>query len=139
MALEEEKGKYYKDISIYKEKVSWHKDTIVSVEKEKVKLLVFKAASSQQVTGSTSKSLSKSISKLKIREDEIQTLKHDIDEKEDKIVSLNKVVANKYSLIFKLEEYRKEVKAKWSKANTKFIVKNSFVWIQTYIMGLVIG
>ena len=69
-----------------------HKDTIMVVKKAKEELLVFKAAKSQEDIGSTLESLSKAMSKLKLKEGGIKTLKKNLDEKESKIVSLNEVV-----------------------------------------------
>lgn len=64
------------------------------------------------------------MSKMKLREGEIITLKQNIDEKESQIVSLNEVVENKDIFILKPEADRKEVKAKWFEANTNHIGKN---------------
>ena len=46
----------------------------MDLEKKNAKFLVFKTSMSQQDSGSTSKSLSKAMSELKLREEEIKTL-----------------------------------------------------------------
>lgn len=62
------------------------------------------------------------MSELNLREGEIKTFKESLTEKDSQITSLNKIVANKNTLISKVEA-DKEVRAKWSKANIKLIEK----------------
>ena len=71
VALQEERDKHHKEVLMYKEQVSQHKDDIMALAKEKAWLLVFKASISKQDPSTTSKSISKAMSKLKQRVREI--------------------------------------------------------------------
>lgn len=71
IALQEERDKHHKEVLVYKEQVSQHKDDIMALAKEKAWLLVFKASISKQDPSTTSKSISKAMSKLKQRVREI--------------------------------------------------------------------
>ena len=64
------------------------------------------------------------MSELKFKEGGIKTLKKNLDEKESKIISLNEVVEKNDIVIAIVEANKKEVKSKWSKANTKMIGKS---------------
>ena len=100
-----------------------YKEKVANLDKEKVDLLAYRVTTQQHSTSCTTKEFSRAMPKLSFKNDEIKALKEILTEKETKIHSLNEVVASKETTIIEIENPKKEVEVKYSKARSRTVGK----------------